>query len=107
MKSLGGFRPSWKVWAVGGLLIALSLLTMQSYSLRALLAAELLFALFLLLLTVFGAVLYYAGEAIEMITGAIETAMRAVALWAQRGYRDLEEISRRWISSARSLHAHK
>ena len=107
MKSLGGFRPSWKVWAVGGLLIALSLLTMQSYSLRALLAAELLFALFLLLLTVFGAVLYYAGEAIEMITGAIETAMRAVAVLAQRGYRDLEEISRRWISSARSLHAHK
>ena len=71
------------------------------------LAAELLFVLFLLLLTVFGAILYYAGEAIEAITGATEKVLRAVAVQAQRGYHNLEEISRRWVSSARSLHAHK
>ncbi len=107
MKSLGGFRPSWKVWAVGGLLVALSLLTMQSYSLRALLAAELLFAAFLLLLTLFGTLLYYAGEVIETVTALTERVTHAGAVWTLRGYRDLEEISRRWISSARSLHAHK
>lgn len=107
MKPLGRFRQDLdaRVWIGAGVIACL--MTVEAYEFRALLAAELLFGVAFLVVILFGAIFYFAGDVVERGLALTEAGLHAVAPRMRRTYRDLEEIARRWGANARAVHAHK
>jgi hypothetical protein len=100
------FRSTWGVQFWGLLLIAASFLVLQLYSVRELLAAELIFALVFLSLAALGAALYFLGAIVERGPHKTQTRLQAVPEFLRRGYNGLE-VSRRWFHNVHAIHAHK
>jgi hypothetical protein len=107
MKWVQQFKPLCNARIAPGVVAIACLVVLQFYAVRELLAAEVLFALAFLLLTLLVAAFYFIGSAAERGAGAVETGLHVGAQQAQRGYHDLEGITRRWIGSARFFHAHR
>ena len=91
----------------GGLIAVASLLIFQIYAVRELLAAELLFAMVFAFLGVLGTVFYFIGSIAERGAMTAEASLRAVATCVRHGWRDLEEVSRRWLGQAGAVHARR
>lgn len=85
----------------------LSVLVVQFYAVRELLAAEVLFALAFIFLGLMVAAFYFVGSVAERGADAVETGLQRGARQAQRGYRDLEHVTRKSIEGTRIFHAHR
>lgn len=107
MKWAKGWRGFWNPRVAPAVLAVGCLLVVQFYAVGQLIAAEVLFALAFLFLILLGAACYFLGSIAERGADVMEAGLHVGAVRAQRGYRDLEEISRKWIASARHLHAHR
>jgi hypothetical protein len=107
MKYLRAFRPFWNPRVAPGLTAITCLLLLQLYALRELLAAEVLFALAFLFLSLLAAVFYFIGSIAERGADAVETGLHLGSQQAQRGYHDLEDLARKWIEGRRIFHAHR
>jgi hypothetical protein len=108
MKPLRRLRQDLDARAWIGAAVIACLMTAEAYEFRALLAAELLFGMAFLVVILFGAIFYFAGDVAERGFALMEAGLRVVAPRVRRRYRELEEVARRWSENARAVvHAHK
>ncbi len=107
MKPLRWFRRVVDARAWIGAAVIAGLMTAEAYEFRALLAAELLFGMAFLVVMLFGAILYFAGDVAERGLALTEAGLHTLAPRMRRTYREMEEIARRWSENARAVHAHK
>jgi hypothetical protein len=96
----------WRMRVAPGIIAVAFLVVLQFYTVRELIAAEVLFAVAFAFVVLLGLAFYFLGSLAERGADAMEAGLH-VSVRAQRGYHDLEEITRRWIGSARHLHAHR
>jgi uncharacterized membrane protein len=86
----------------GILTVVAIFLILQMYFVRELLAAELLFGLGFAVLLMLGGVFYAIGAIGEKGLAWAETGIRVTSTFAQRGYANLEELSRKSFRNPRS-----
>ena len=107
MKAVHVWHSFWNLRIAPGLIVVACLLVLQIYAVRALLAAELLFALAFVFVAVLGAGFYFIGSVAERGADAMESGLRPIVPLVRHGCHDLEEASRKWIGSARNFCAHR
>jgi hypothetical protein len=86
----------------GLLSIAAAFFILQLYFVRALIAAELIFVLFFLVILAVVGIAYVLGSIGERGLAWTEVGVRALAGSAKRGYLAMEEISKRPLRHPRS-----
>jgi Na+-transporting methylmalonyl-CoA/oxaloacetate decarboxylase gamma subunit len=107
MKWANRFARSLNMRVAGGAVVVAVLLILETYAMRELLAAEILFAIVFLFVGLIGGVFYLIGGVAER--GALETEvkLRPVVPRARQGLRELEEAGRKWLAHSRIASAHR
>lgn len=84
------------------ILAAVVLVVLQMYFVQELIAAELLFAIAFVVLSLLAGLFYVLGTIGERSFDATEIVVRAVAISARRGYVALEEVGKKQFRHPRS-----
>jgi hypothetical protein len=107
MKVWAQLQTLWSARSVPVVIAILCLLAVQFYAVRELLAAEVLFAVAFIFLSLIVGAFYVVGHTAERGADVLDNGLHMGARQAQQGYHDLEHVTRKWIEGARIFHAHR
>lgn len=107
MKARRRLQALWHVRALPAVIAIFALAVIQFYAMRELLAAEVLFAVAFIFVSLVVAAFYLVGSIAERGAEVVDSGIHRGTQVAQRGYHDLEHLTRKWMEGTRFFHAHR
>lgn len=100
-------RLLWSVRTLPAAIAIFALVVIQFYAMRELVAAEALFAVAFIFLSLIVAGFYFVGSIAERGAEAVESGIHTGTQAAQRGYHDVEHVTQKWMEGTGFFNAHR